>query len=127
VDIRLHTIIYELTDEIKKAMAGLLEPVIKEVYKGRAEVREAFRITKVGMVAGCMVQDGVIPRNAQLRVLRDNIVIHTGRIEGLRRFKDDVSEVKAGFECGISIANFGDVKPRDIIEAFVTEKVAGEL
>jgi translation initiation factor IF-2 len=127
VDIRLHTIIYELTQEIKKAMAGLLEPVIKEVYKGRAEVREAFRITKVGMVAGCMVQDGVIPRNAQLRVLRDNIVIHTGRIEGLRRFKDDVSEVKAGFECGISIANFGDVKPRDIIEAFVTEKVAGEL
>jgi translation initiation factor IF-2 len=127
VDIRLHTIIYELTQEIKKAMAGLLEPVIREVFKGRAEVRETFRITKVGMVAGCMVQEGVIPRGAQVRVLRDNIVIHTGRIESLRRFKEDVSEVRAGFECGISIANFGDVKPGDILEAFVTEKVAGEL
>jgi translation initiation factor IF-2 len=127
VDIRLHTIIYELTQEIKKAMAGLLEPIVKEVFKGRAEVRETFRITKVGTVAGCMVQEGVIPRGAQVRVLRDNIVIHTGRIESLRRFKEDVSEVKAGFECGISIANFGDVKPGDILEAFVTEKVAGEL
>ena len=122
VDIRLHTIIYELSDEIKKAMAGLLDPVFKEVYKGRAEVRDVFKITKVGTVAGCMVNDGVITRNSQVRLLRDNIVVHTGKVEGLRRFKNDASEVKAGFECGISIANYSDIKPGDIIEAFVTER-----
>ncbi len=127
VDIRLHTIIYDLTQEIKKAMTGLLEPVYKEVYKGRAEVRDTFRITKVGIVAGCYILDGTITRGCEVRVLRDNIVIHTGKIEGLRRFKDDVSEVKAGFECGISLVNFSDVKPRDVLEAFVTEKVAAEL
>jgi translation initiation factor IF-2 len=122
VDIRLHTIIYELQDEIKKAMVGLLEPVFKEVYKGRAEVREVFRITKVGTVAGCMVSDGVIPRNAQVRLLRDNVVVHTGKIDALKRFKNDASEVKQGFECGISIVNFNDIKQGDVIEAFVTER-----
>ena len=122
VDIRLHTIIYELADEMKKAMTGMLDPVFKEVYKGRAEVRDVFRITKVGVVAGCMVNDGVITRNSQVRLLRDNIVVHTGKVEGLRRFKNDASEVKAGFECGISIANYSDIKPGDIIEAFVTER-----
>jgi translation initiation factor IF-2 len=126
VDIRLHTIIYDLTQEIKKAMAGLLEPIIREVYKGRAEVRETFRISKVGMVAGCFVLDGTIQRGNEVRILRDNIVIHTGRIGGLRRFKDDVNEVKSGLECGISIENFGDVKPADVLEAFVTEKIAQE-
>ena len=126
VDIRLHTIIYELVDEIKRAMTGLLEPVFKEVYKGRAQVREVFRISKVGMVAGCMVEDGVMTRNSQVRVLRDNVVVHTGKIEGLKRFKNDASEVKAGFECGISIANFSDIKPGDVLEAFVTERVANE-
>jgi len=124
VDIRLHTIIYELVDEMKKAMTGLLEPVVKEVFKGRAEIRDVFRITKVGTVAGCMVQDGVITRDSSVRVLRDNVVVHTGRLESLRRFKNDVSEVKSGFECGIALANFQDVKPGDILEAFVTEKVA---
>ncbi len=127
VDIRLHTIIYDLTTEIKKAMVGLLAPVFKEVYKGRAEVREAFRISKVGMVAGSYVLDGVITRNSEVRVLRDNVVIHTGKIEGLRRFKDDVSEVKNGFECGISLVNYNDIKPRDILEAFTTEKIAGAM
>jgi translation initiation factor IF-2 len=122
VDIRLHTIIYELQDEIKKAMSGLLDPVFKEVYKGRAEVREVFRITKVGSVAGCMVSDGVIPRNAQVRLLRDNIVVHTGKIDALKRFKNDASEVKAGFECGISIVNYNDIKQGDVIEAFITER-----
>jgi translation initiation factor IF-2 len=126
VDLRLHTIIYELTDEIKKAMTGMLEPVFKEVYKGRAEVRQVFRISKVGTVAGCHVQDGVIPRDAQIRLLRDNIVVHTGRLESLKRFKNDASEVKAGFECGIGIAGYNDLKPGDIIEAFATEKVAVE-
>ena len=89
VDIRLHTIIYELQDEIKKAMSGLLDPVFKEVYQGRAEVREVFHISKVGTVAGCMVNDGVIARQSQVRLLRDNIVVHTGKVEGLRRFKND--------------------------------------
>jgi len=126
VDVRLHTIIYDLTQEIKKAMTGLLEPVFKEVYKGRAEVRETFRISKVGMVAGCYVQDGALQRGCEVRVLRDNVVVHTGKIEGLRRFKDDVSEVRNGLECGVSLANFSDVKPNDILEAFVTEKVANE-
>ncbi|MEO5922453.1 MAG: translation initiation factor IF-2 [Bryobacteraceae bacterium] len=122
VDIRLHTIIYELSDEIKKAMAGMLDPVFKEVYKGRAEVRDVFKVTKAGTVAGCQVVDGVITRNSQVRLLRDNIVVHTGKVEGLRRFKNDASEVKAGFECGISIANYSDIKAGDIIEAFVTER-----
>jgi len=126
VDIRLHTIIYELADEIKKAMTGMLDPVFKEVYKGRAMVREVFRISKVGSVAGCTVDDGVIGRNNEIRLLRDNAVIHTGKILALKRFKNDASEVKSGFECGISIANFNDIKPGDIIEAFVTERVAHE-
>ena len=127
VDIRLHTIIYNLTDEIKRAMSGLLEPVFREVYRGKAEVRETFRVTKVGMVAGCMVQDGHLTRDSEVRLLRDNIVIHTGKIGSLRRFKDDVSEVKSGMECGITIENFGDVKQGDVIEAFVTERVANEV
>ena len=126
VDIRLHTIIYELADEIKRAMTGMLEPVFKEVYKGRAQVREVFRISKVGAVAGCMVQDGSITRDSEVRLLRDNVVIHTGKIGGLKRFKNDASEVKQGFECGISLANYNDIKPGDVIEAFATERVATE-
>ena len=127
VDIRLHTIIYDLTQEIKRAMAGLLEPVIKETYKGRAEVREVFKISKVGTVAGCYVLDGSITRGSNVRLLRDNIVVHTGKIEGLRRFKDDVSEVKTGMECGISLHSFSDVKNGDIFEAFVLEKIAQDV
>jgi translation initiation factor IF-2 len=127
VDVRLHTIIYELTDEIRKAMAGLLEPVLKETFKGRAEVREVFRISKVGTVAGCYVQEGTITRDSQVRLLRDNVVVHTGRVSSLRRFKDDASEVKAGFECGISLQNYNDIKPNDVIEAFITEKMAATI
>ena len=127
VDVRLHTIIYNLTDEIKRAMGGLLEPVFREIYKGKAEVRETFRITKVGNVAGCQVLDGVITRDSEVRLLRDNVVVHTGKVGSLRRFKDDVSEVKTGMECGITLDNYGDVKQGDIIEAFVTERVANEV
>ncbi|HUA21816.1 MAG TPA: translation initiation factor IF-2 [Bryobacteraceae bacterium] len=127
VDIRLHTIIYELTDELKRAMTGMLEPVFKEVYQGRAEIREVFRISKVGNVAGCMVLDGIIKRDSEVRVLRDNVVVFTGKVDSLKRFKNDASEVKSGFECGITIRNFGDVKPGDIIEAFATERVAAEV
>jgi translation initiation factor IF-2 len=126
VDIRLHTIIYEVVDEMKKAMAGLLAPVFKEVYRGRAEIREVFRVSKVGTVAGCLVMDGQITRDSQMRITRDNIVIHTGKIGSLRRFKDDVSEVRAGMECGITLENFGDVKQGDLIEAFVMQRVAVE-
>ncbi len=126
VDVRLHTIIYELTDEIKRAMVGMLEPVFKEVYRGRAEVREVFRISKVGTVAGCYVQDGYITRDSQVRLLRDNVVVHQGRIDSLKRFKNDASEVKSGFECGVGLANYNDIKPGDVIEAFVTERVAAE-
>jgi translation initiation factor IF-2 len=127
VDVRLHTIIYNLTDEIKRAMTGLLEPVFKEVYRGKAEVRNTFKITKVGNVAGCQVLDGTITRDSEVRLLRDNVVVHTGKIGSLRRFKDDVSEVKSGMECGITLASYGDVKQGDIIEAFVTERVATEV
>ncbi|MEO7652475.1 MAG: translation initiation factor IF-2, partial [Bryobacteraceae bacterium] len=127
VDIRLHSIIYNLTDEIKKAMTGLLAPVFRETYKGKAEVRDTFRVTKVGMVAGCLVLDGNITRGCELRLLRDNVVVHTGKVGTLRRFKDDVSEVKSGMECGITIENYGDVKAGDIIEAFSSERVMGDL
>jgi translation initiation factor IF-2 len=126
VDIRLHSIIYELQDEIKKAMTGLLEPTIKETYQGRADVREVFRIPKVGTVAGCQVSDGNIKRDSEVRLLRDSVVVFTGKIGSLRRFKDDAREVTNGMECGISIANYGDIKVGDVIEAFVTERVAAE-
>jgi translation initiation factor IF-2 len=126
VDVRLHTIIYELVDEMKRAMTGLLEPVFKEVYRGRAEVREVFRITKVGNVAGCFVQEGNITRDSQVRVLRDNVVVHTGKIGSLRRFKNDASEVRSGQDCGITLDNFADFKPGDIFEAFISERVAVE-
>jgi translation initiation factor IF-2 len=124
VDIRLHTIIYELVDEIKKAMTGLLEPVFKETYLGRAEVRDTFRIKGVGTVAGCYIQDGVVKRDAEVRLLRDNIVVFTGKVGSLRRFKEDVAEVRSGFECGIGIANFNDVKVGDVIEFFTVQKLA---
>jgi translation initiation factor IF-2 len=126
VDIRLHSIIYELQDEIKRAMTGLLEPTIKETYQGRAQVKETFRIPKVGTIAGCSVLDGIIKRDSEVRLLRDNNVVFTGKVGSLRRFKDDASEVRNGMECGISIANYGDIKAGDVIEAFVTEKVAAE-
>ena len=127
VDIRLHTVIYELLDEIKQAMMGLLDPVVKETYLGRAEVLELFRVTKVGTIAGSVVQDGRVSRDSHVRLLRDNVVVYTGRVSSLRRFKDDAKEVRAGQECGIGLEGFNDVKQGDVIEAFVTEKVAQEV
>ena len=126
VDIRLHTVIYEVSDEIKKAMTGLLAPVIKETYLGRAEVRDTFRIKGVGTIAGCYIQDGHIKRDADVRVLRDNVVTYTGRVSSLRRFKEDVTEVRSGFECGIGISNFNDVKVGDVLECFAVQKFAAE-
>ncbi|HEU4403002.1 MAG TPA: translation initiation factor IF-2 [Candidatus Polarisedimenticolia bacterium] len=126
VDIRLHSVIYDITNEIKNAMVGLLEPEAKEVYLGRAEVRQIFKVPKMGAIAGCMVSDGRITRSADLRLLRDNVVVHTGKVGSLRRFKDDASEVKAGYECGIGIANYNDLKVGDVIEAFRIDKVAAK-
>ena len=127
VDIRLHSIIYELQDEIKRAMSGLLEPTIKETYQGRAEVLETFRIPKVGTVAGCRVLDGIVKRDSEVRLLRDNVVVFKGKVGSLRRFKEDASEVRNGMECGIAIANYGDIKVGDVIEAFATERIAAEV
>jgi translation initiation factor IF-2 len=127
VDIRLHSIIYELQDEIKRAMSGLLEPTFKENYLGRAEVRDTFRVPKVGTIAGCYVQDGIIKRDAEVRLLRDNVVVFKGKVGSLRRFKEDASEVRNGLECGIAITNYGDIKVGDVIECFTTEKIAAEV
>ena len=124
VDIRSHTIIYEVSDEIKKAMEGLLEPVVTETYLGRAEVRNTFKVKGTGTVAGCYVVDGVLKRDGQIRVLRDGAVIYTSKLSSLKRFKDDASEVRTGFECGAGIANFNDVKVGDILECFQVTKVS---
>jgi len=125
VDIRTHTIIYEVSDEIKKAMEGLLEPVFQETYLGRAEVRNTFRVKGAGTIAGCYVVDGILKRDAQIRVVRDGAVIYTSKLSSLKRFMDDASEVRTGFECGVGIANFNDVKVGDILEAFSVVKMSG--
>jgi translation initiation factor IF-2 len=127
VEIRLYTVIYDAVEDMKKAMEGLLEPTIREVRLGAAEVRDTFKISKVGTIAGSYVTDGRVNRQAMVRLLRDNVVIHTGKVASLKRFKDDASEVKAGTECGIGIAGYNDVKPGDVIEFFTTEKVKETL
>jgi translation initiation factor IF-2 len=126
VDIRMHSVIYNVTEEIKKGMTGLLDPTFKEVRIGSAEVREVFKVPKVGAIAGCMVTEGRITRagETQARLLRDNVVVFEGKLASLRRFKDDVSEVKSGFECGIGLQNYNDLKVGDIIEVFSMERVA---
>ncbi len=126
VEVRLHSVIYNVIDEMKKAMAGMLDPTFREVRLGSAEVRDTFRVPKAGVIAGCMVTDGRIARTGDIkaRLLRDHVVVFEGKISSLRRFKDDVSEVKSGFECGIGFERFNDIKVGDVIEAFVIEKVA---
>ncbi len=126
VDLRLHTIIYNVSNEIRAAMTGMLEPTLQELFLGRAEVRDTFKVPKFGIVAGCMVTEGRMVRNAEVRLLRDNVVIYTGRTNSLRRFKDDVGEVKSGFECGVGLERFSDIKPGDVIEAFKVEKVVSK-
>jgi len=125
VDIRLHSVIYTVTEEIQKGMEGLLDPTFKEVRIGTAEVREVFKVPKIGSIAGCMVIDGRITRAGETtaRLLRDNVVVHEGKIGSLRRFKDDVSEVKSGFECGIGLERYNDIKVGDTIEVFTMERV----
>jgi translation initiation factor IF-2 len=118
VDVHSFTVIYDLIDRLKQALTGMLKPIEQEVVLGHAEVKEIFKVSKVGTIAGCVVIDGRVPRSAQIRVLRDNVVVFTGKIASLKRFKDDASEVKEGVECGIGIENFNDVKPGDVLEAF---------
>ncbi|MCK4537076.1 MAG: translation initiation factor IF-2, partial [Desulfuromonadales bacterium] len=123
VDIRLYSVIYDAVNDIKSAMEGLLEPTLVEEELGRADVRETFHVTKVGTVAGCYVTSGKILRNAKARLLRDDVVIWTGKLDSLRRFKDDVKEVATGYECGIGLENYNDIKPGDVIEAFEVKEV----
>ena len=127
VDLRLHTVIYDVAEEIQQAMVGLLDPTIREKDLGRVEVRDTFHVPKFGTVAGSYVQDGVVRRDAQIRLLRDNAVIYEGEIDSLRRFKEDVNEVKGGYECGISLANFNDIKIGDVIQVYTQEEVPSEL
>ncbi len=128
VDIELYNVIYEAIDDVKKALEGMLEPTIKEKVLGRAEVRNLFSVSRLGTIAGCMVVDGVISRSSDgIRVIRDNIVSYEGNISSLKRFKDDAKEVKSGYECGIMIENFNDIKVGDILENFALEKIAGKL
>jgi translation initiation factor IF-2 len=127
VQIRYYDIIYEAVDDVKAALSGMLAPEKKESQLGLVEVREVFRISKVGAVAGCYVLEGVVKRGARIRVLRDNVVVHDGELDSLKRFKDDVREVKAGFECGLSIKNFNDIQQKDQLEVYEVVEVARTL
>jgi translation initiation factor IF-2 len=127
VDLRYYNIIYEAVDDVKAALGGLLSPEKKESVIGMAEIRQVFRISKVGAVAGCMVTDGLVKRSARARILRDNVVIHDGELDALKRFKDDVKEVKSGFECGLSFRNFHDIAEGDQLEFYEVVEVARTL
>jgi len=127
VDIRYYSIIYNVVDDITAAMTGMLAPTLRERFLGNAEIREVFNITKVGKVAGCMVVEGSVKRGAKVRLLRDNVVIHEGTLKTLRRFKDEVREVKDGFECGMAFENYHDIQKGDMIECFELEEVARAL
>jgi len=127
VDIRYYNIIYEAVDEVKAALSGMLVPEKRESVIGSVEVRQVFHVSKVGTIAGCYVTDGVIKRNAGVRILRNNVVIHEGELDSLKRFKDDVKEVKANFECGLSIKNFNDIQEGDLLEVFEVVEIARSL
>jgi len=127
VDIKLYQVIYDAIDDVKKAMVGMLAPVLREKVMGKAEVRQVFTIPKAGTVAGSFVLDGKLIRKAQVRLIRDSIVIYTGRIGSLRRFKEDVGEVEKGYECGITIDGYQDIREKDVIEAFEIEQIAATL
>jgi translation initiation factor IF-2 len=127
VDIRYYNVIYDTIKDIRLAMSGLLAPVLKENVIGRADIKEVFHVPKIGAVAGCQVTDGRVERNARARLLRDEVVVFDGKLASLRRFKDDVKEVQAGYECGIGLENFQDIKPGDVFEVYLVEEVAAEL
>jgi translation initiation factor IF-2 len=127
IDIRLYSVIYKAIEEIKSAMEGMLSPDVVEEITGSAEIRETFNISKVGTIAGCFVLDGVIKRSSNIRVIRDGIVVHTGKLGSLKRFKDDVKEVRNNYECGLNIEKYNDIKEGDIIEAYEEVEVARKL
>ena len=127
VDIKLYRIIYEAVADVRAALEGLLRPEEREVILGEAQVRETFKVPKIGVIAGCSVRSGIINRQARVRVVRDGTEVYDGTIASLRRFKDDVREVREGFECGIGIENFNDIKVGDVIECYRTEEVARTL
>jgi translation initiation factor IF-2 len=127
VIIRLHTVIYELMDELKGLMAGLLDSIKEEEFLGRAEVRETFKVPKIGMVAGCYVQDGKLVRNAQARLVREGVIVWEGKMNSLKRFKEDAREVPAGMECGLGLEDFNDIKVGDHVEAFNIKEVRPTL
>ena len=122
IDIRSYSIIYDAINDLKDAMEGMLSPEFKEEITGNAEIRETFKISKIGTIAGCMVTDGKIIRNSGVRVIREGVVIHTGALESLKRFKDDVKEVTKGYDCGLQIKGFNDIKEGDVVECY--EEVA---
>ena len=124
VDLRYYSVIYDIIDDVKQAMSGMLSPEIREEIIGLAEVKDVFRSPKLGAIAGCLVVEGTVKRSAPIRVLRDNVVIYEGELESLRRYKDDVNEVKAGTECGIGVKDYNDVKPGDQIEVYERVEVA---
>ena len=127
MDVRYYNIIYEAVDEVKAALGGMLAPEKKENAIGLVEVREVFRISKVGAVAGCYVLDGMIKRGSKVRLLRSDVVVHSGELDSLKRFKDDVKEVKAGFECGLSLKGYNDIEVGDLLEVFEVVEVARTL
>jgi len=127
LDVRYHSVIYDVVDEVTTALTGMLAPIVRDQAVGLAEVRDVFRVAKLGAVAGCRVIEGEVRRNLPVRVLRDNVVIFDGRIDSLKRFKEDVSEVKSGFECGIGVKNYNDIKPGDQIEIYEKIEQAATL
>ena len=127
IEIRHYSVIYNAIEEIKDAMTGMLAPTVEEVVTGNIEIREVFKISRIGTIAGCYVTDGFVKRNNKIRIIRDGIVIHTGEIDSLKRFKDDVNEVRSGYECGLNIKNFNDIDTGDIIESFELREVKRTL
>ena len=123
VEIKQYSVIYQAIEDVESAMKGMLDPVYEEKVIGNAEVRQTFKVSNVGTIAGCYVLDGKVERNAGVRVIRENVVIHEGKLASLKRFKDDAKEVSKGFECGIQIEKFNDIKEGDILEAYILEEI----
>lgn len=126
VEIKTYSVIYHAIEDIESAMKGLLDPVYKENIIGTAEVRQVFKVSNIGTIAGCLVTNGKISRNAGVRVIRENVVIHEGKLISLKRFKEDAKDVALGYECGIQIEEYNDIEETDVIEAFVMEEIKGE-
>ena len=127
INIKYYSIIYEIFDEIRNLLSGLLSPIEKENFLGYAKIKQVFKVSKIGKIAGCIVTEGAIKRNTKLRILRDNVVIHSGELDNLKRHSDEAKEVKEGLECGISIQNFNDIQVEDVIECYEIQKTPRKL